>query len=64
MTGKRALVLVIALALVAMAGIVGMLLAEGRWDGVCFIMAILPLAAGLGCWWRWHVPRPVKQQRP
>jgi len=52
MTGARAMWLVVALALVSVAGIVGMLLAESGWDGLFFAMTALPLAAGLWFWWR------------
>lgn len=52
MTGARALCLVLALALVAIGGIVGMLLAEGAWDRLCFAMTALPLLVGAGCCWR------------
>jgi hypothetical protein len=50
MTGARAMWLVMALALVSVAGIVGMLLAEGGWDWLFFAMTALPLAAG--SWFR------------
>jgi len=52
MTGARAMWLVVALALVSVAGIVGMLLAESGWDGLFFAMMALPLAAGLWFWRR------------
>lgn len=47
MTGARALIVVALLALLSIAGIVGMLLVEdGLADGVLFLIAALPLAAG------------------
>lgn len=52
MTGARALCLVLALALVAIGGIVGMLLADGAWDRAYFAMTALPLLVGAGCGWR------------
>ena len=52
MTGARAMWLVVALAAVSVAGIVGMLLAEGGWDWLFFAMTALPLAAGLWFWRR------------
>ncbi|MFT3762235.1 MAG: hypothetical protein QM761_06405 [Pseudoxanthomonas sp.] len=52
MTGARAIWLVSLLALVAIAGIVGMLLAGGGWDWLFFAMAALPPAVGGWCWWR------------
>ncbi|MFT4198158.1 MAG: hypothetical protein QM601_09655 [Pseudoxanthomonas sp.] len=57
MTGARALWLVVALALLAVAGIVGMLLAEHGWDGLFFALTALPPAVGAGCWWRLRAPR-------
>lgn len=51
MTGLRALCLLVALALAAVGGIVGMLLAEGVLDRLCFALAVSPLLAGVGCWW-------------
>lgn len=47
MTGARALWLVVLLALLSVAGIVGMLLADSALaDGALFLVAALPLAAG------------------
>lgn len=47
LTGRLAMSLVIALALLSVAGIVGMLLVDGgAADGVLFLVAALPLAAG------------------
>ncbi|SBV36688.1 hypothetical protein STPYR_11618 [uncultured Stenotrophomonas sp.] len=54
-TGARAMWQVVALAAVSVAGIVGMLLAEGGWDGLFFAMTALPLAAGL--WFRHRAGR-------
>jgi len=46
-TGARALTLVVLLALLSVAGIVGMLLVEGGVaDGALLLIAALPLAAG------------------
>ncbi|MGO1068790.1 hypothetical protein [Lysobacter sp. CA199] len=42
---------VLAMAAVCMAGIVGMLVADGIADTAFFVLAALPLAVGL---WRWH----------
>lgn len=50
MTGRHALGLVIVLALLAMAGIVGMLLAIRCWDGLFFLMTAAPLILGAGLW--------------
>ncbi|MGB3394347.1 MAG: hypothetical protein WA956_11075 [Stenotrophomonas sp.] len=55
MTGARAMWLVVALAAVSVAGIVGMLLAESGWDWLFFAMAALPLPAGL--WFRHRAAR-------
>lgn len=52
MTGRRALGLVIVLALLAMAGIVGMLLATRGWDVLFFLMTAAPLILGAGLWAR------------
>lgn len=52
MTGARAMRLVIVLALLAVGGIVGMLLADGGWDWLFFAMTALPLTVGAGCGWR------------
>ncbi len=52
MTGARAIWLVLALALLALAGIVGMLLADGGWDWLFFAMLLLPPAVGAWQWWR------------
>ncbi|WP_187775671.1 hypothetical protein [Luteimonas suaedae] len=46
MKGRQTLLLVTLLALACIAGIVGMLLAEGAWDWLFFAMAASPLAAG------------------
>ncbi|UYC10636.1 hypothetical protein [Xanthomonas sp. CFBP 8445] len=51
MTGLRALCLLVVLALAAVGGIVGMLLAEGALDRLCFALAASPLLVGAGCWW-------------
>ncbi|MET0548176.1 MAG: hypothetical protein ABW002_02735 [Xanthomonas sp.] len=52
MTGLRALCLLSVLALAAIGGIVGMLLAEGALDRLCFALAAAPLLVGAGCgWW-------------
>lgn len=50
MTGRRALGLVIVLALLAMAGIVGMLLATRGWDVLFFLMTAAPLMLGAALW--------------
>ncbi len=63
MTGGRALARVAVLAVVAILGIVGMLLAEGGWDGVFFAMAALPLAVGSWCWWRFRAPHQPRERR-
>jgi hypothetical protein len=54
MTGQRAMVAVLALAVLSIAGIVGMLVVEsGAWDGALFAVAALPLlAGGYACWTR------------
>lgn len=49
MTGARALWLLLALAALAVTGIVGMLLAAGVWDALFFAMATAPLLVGLWC---------------
>ena len=47
MTGQPAMTLVLVLAVLCGAGIVGMLLVEaGAWDGVLFVVAALPLLVG------------------
>lgn len=51
MKGRNALKLVIALAVVCAAGIIGMLLVEGAVETLLLALAALPLAVGLWCWW-------------
>ena len=52
LTGARALWLVLALALAAIVGIVGMLFVEGGWDLVLLAMTASPLLVGAGLGWR------------
>lgn len=52
MTGARAIRRILLLALLALGGIVGMLLAGGGWDWLFFAMTALPLLVGACCWWR------------
>jgi len=57
-TGQRAMTLVVVLAVLAVAGIVGMLLVDGgASDGGLFLVAALPLAAG-GWLYRAHLGAP------
>ncbi len=52
MTGQRAMVAVLTLAVLSIAGIVGMLVVEsGAWDGALFAVAALPLVAGGHAYW-------------
>jgi hypothetical protein len=51
MKGARALAAIAWLALAGIAGIVGMLLTEGAWNAAFFVLAALPLLAGL----RWRL---------
>jgi hypothetical protein len=46
MTGRRAMWLIVALALASASGIIAMLLSDGPWDAICFALAALPLAVG------------------
>lgn len=48
--GRRTMRRVVALALLAMAGIIGMLLVENAWDWLFLAMAALPLGVGAWCW--------------
>ncbi len=48
--GRRTMRLVVALALLAMAGIIGMLLVESAWDWLFLALAALPLGVGAWCW--------------
>lgn len=57
MKGRRALRLVMLLALAGIVGIVGMLLTEGAWNKAFLVLAALPLAAG--AWWRWRQRVPA-----
>lgn len=50
MSGRRALIILVVLALVCDAGIVGMLLSDNGWDWLFLAMAALPLAFGVWCW--------------
>lgn len=50
MTGARALWRLLALAALAVTGIVGMLLAAGVWDALFFALAAAPLLVGIGYW--------------
>lgn len=54
MNGRRTMLLVAALALLSIAGIVGMLLADGAWDGCFLALTALPLIVGS---WRVHTLR-------
>lgn len=61
MKGKRALWLVVILALLCASGIVGMLvLTETAWTWPFLAMAALPLAVGA---WRWRAERALLQAR-
>lgn len=50
MKGRDALRLVLLLAVVSAAGIIGLLLADGGMDLVLMFLAALPLGVGLWCW--------------
>lgn len=54
MNGRRTLALVLVLALICIAGIVGMLLSESSLDWLFFAMTAAPLLIGA---WRWWVSR-------
>ncbi len=56
MTGSRTMLTAVAMALLCMAGLVGMLLLEGGWDVPFFLLAVLPLVIGLAAMWR-RTPR-------
>lgn len=51
MNGRKALWLVVLLALIGIAGIVGMLLVGGIWDSALLLLAATPLL--LGGWRAW-----------
>jgi CHASE2 domain-containing sensor protein len=53
-SGRRALAVLVALALVCDVGIVGMLLSDDGWDWLFLAMAALPLAFGV---WSWRARR-------
>ncbi|MPZ20789.1 MAG: hypothetical protein GEV06_23195 [Luteitalea sp.] len=46
MTGRRAMWLIVALALASAGGIIATLLTDGPWDAICLVLAALPLAIG------------------
>jgi len=50
-TGRRTITAVIVLAVLSVVGLVAMLLVDGAADGVAFVVAALPLAAGAVAWW-------------
>ena len=52
MTGMRAMVLIVVMALLCMAGLAGMLVAGGIWDIGFFGLAALSLLVGAVCIWR------------
>ncbi|WP_242113273.1 hypothetical protein [Luteimonas aquatica] len=60
MNGRGSLSLVLVLALICMAGIVGMLLGDGVLDAACFAMAAVPLLVGL---WRWRAARRLAKTK-
>lgn len=51
MNGRRTLTLVLVLALICIAGIVGMLLSESALDWLFFAMTAAPLLIGAWRWW-------------
>lgn len=55
MTGARTMMAAVLMALLSLAGIVGMLVAEaGAWDVVFFFLALLPFMVAAACWWLWR----------
>lgn len=50
MKGRHTLTGVIVLALISAAAIIGLLLADGVFDGILLVLAALPLLVGLWCW--------------
>lgn len=66
MSGRRRLGGIVLMAAVAAAGIVGMLLSEGWGDVPCFLLAVLPLAVGVGAYARRRSdgPAPRAAARP
>lgn len=50
MIGRRAITVLVVMALVCDAGIVGMLLSNSGWDWLFLAMATAPLAFGAWCW--------------
>lgn len=60
MKARRTLLRISALALLSAAGIVGMLLADGVWDALFFMLAALPLLVG---GWRAAALRNVPPRR-
>ncbi|HET8880741.1 MAG TPA: hypothetical protein VFM56_01075 [Solimonas sp.] len=59
MSGRRTLLLVVALALLCAGAIIGMLLVDGgALDRLLFVVAALPLAYGF---WRWRAERRTPQ---
>jgi bacteriorhodopsin len=62
MNGRRTLALVLVLALICIAGIVGMLLSDSALDWLFFAMTAAPLLIGA---WRWRASRADEMpQRP
>jgi hypothetical protein len=60
MSGRRTLLLVVALALLSACAIIGMLLVDGgAFDRLLFVVAALPLAYGF---WRWRAERGSTRQ--
>ncbi len=56
MNARKTLSLVVAMALLSVAGIIGMLLVESAWDWAGFALAALPLMVG---GWRWRALQKV-----
>lgn len=52
MNGRRTLALVLVLALICIAGIVGMLLSDSALDWLFFAMTAAPLLIGAWRWWK------------
>lgn len=51
MTGKRTILVTAVLAILSVAGLIGMLVVEGAWDVSFFALAIMPLLVGFVSWW-------------
>ena len=52
LTGMRSIYVIASMAMLCITGLIGMLLVDGAWDMLFFLLAILPLLIGIASLWR------------